>query len=452
VLGSIDKTGQDANSFGGSLQANEKAKVFGLGNNFVLGASYDRGRVDYQASSELGFFLPKYVVQGTGITLTGDGPDASEVTPRSLTTTNDYIGVYAVDTLDLTDSLSVTVGGRWNHARIEIKNTGDPALDALNGINTFERFNPSFGATYRLFSGLSLYGGYSEANRAPTASEIACSDPDNPCIIESALASDPPLQQVVSKTWEAGLRGETTSWTGKEHFDWSFGLFRATNENDIIQIADSQQGRGYFANAGETERQGIEASATYRASRWMAYTTYSYVDATFQSTNIIASENNPHVDTLCADLLGPSYKGEPDATCLTISPGNRMPGIPRHRFKAGFEYLITPKWAFGADMIAVSDQIFYGDEANLDRPLPSYARVNLHSSYNVTNNLQLYGLVENLFDQQYGIYGTYINTDLAQGAAAADPSLKGLTYDPNNARTITPAIPFAAYGGMRVKF
>jgi outer membrane receptor protein involved in Fe transport len=203
----------------------------------------------------------------------------------------------------------------------------------------------------------------------------------------------------------------------------------------------------------------VELSATYRARRWLGYASYSYVDATFRSTNIIASENNPKVTTECEDLLGSSYEGEEDATCLVISPGNRMPGVPRHRFKVGFDYLITPKWAFGADLIKVSDQIFYGDEGNQDAPLPGYTRVNLHSSYNVTDHVQLYGLVENLFDEQYGIYGTYFNTKLAQqagpgagGSGGPDPSLNGLQYDPNNARTITPAIPFAAYGGVRVKF
>jgi outer membrane receptor protein involved in Fe transport len=469
VLGSIDKTGQDANSYGVALQAAENARLFGMHNSFVVGSSYDHGNVKYQASSELGFFLPKYVVQGTGTTLSGDAdlvpgdPDkseefnASEVTPRSLTTLNDYVGIYAADTIDLTDSLSLTLGGRWNYARVEIQNTGAPSLDKLNGTNKFYRFNPSAGLTYKVAPGLSVYGGYSEANRAPTASEIACSDPENPCIIESALASDPPLKQVVSRTWETGLRGGGANWNGAEHFDWSFGLFRTANEDDIIQIADKQQGRGYFANAGDTLRQGIEASATYRAQRWMAYTSYAYVDATFQSSNIIASENNPQVTTECEDF---NIKADDDdAMCLEITPGNRMPGVPRHRFKAGLDYLITPDWLLGADLIAVSNQIFYGDEANLDKPLPGYARVNLHSSYNVTRNVQLYGLIENLFDEEYGIYGTYFNTKLAQeagpgknGKNGPDPSLNGLIYDKDNARTITPAIPFAAYGGIRVRF
>ena len=56
--------------------------------------------------------------------------------------------------------------------------------------------------------GLTLFGSYSEANRAPTAAELACADPEAPCLIESFLTADPPLQQVVNKTYELGLRGE----------------------------------------------------------------------------------------------------------------------------------------------------------------------------------------------------------------------------------------------------
>ncbi|MEI9899394.1 MAG: hypothetical protein WDN31_03840 [Hyphomicrobium sp.] len=70
----------------------------------------------------------------------------------------------------------------------------------------------------------------------------------------------------------------------------------------------------------------------------MAYASYSFVDATFQTQNIIAAENNPKADD-CDDLI-PGFEGEGDeeATCVEIRPGNRMPGVPRHRFKAGFDY------------------------------------------------------------------------------------------------------------------
>jgi outer membrane receptor protein involved in Fe transport len=469
VLGSIDKTGQNTDGWGVALQAADKADLFGHRNQFIIGTSYDRGHVAYQASSQLGGFLPRYVVDGTGPTLTGNGsfpecdddqPDvpcnASDVTPRSLTTTNDYVGVYALDAFDVTDRLTVTAGGRFNYASIQITNTGESSLDALNGTNQYSRFNPSAGFTYKINPDMSFYGGYSEANRAATASEIACSDPENPCIIESALASDPHLDQVVTKTWELGLRGTQNYWNGSR-IDWNVGWFRALNSDDIIQIADQQQGRGYFANAGDTLRQGVDASIQYRDQRLFAYASYSYVDATFQSTNVIPSENNPKVTTECSDF-GINAEDD-DELCMQIRPGDRLPGVPRHRFKAGFDYKLTPKWIFGADLIAASNQIFYGDEANLDRPLQGYTKVNLHTSYNITDNVQVYGLIENLFDNQYGIYGTYFNTELAQeagpgkgGSGGPDKSLKGLVYDPDNARTTTPAIPFAAYGGIKVRF
>ena len=41
--------------------------------------------------------------------------------------------------------------------------------DTLSGKHDFYRFNPMAGATYDLTPGLTLYGSYAEANRAPGA-------------------------------------------------------------------------------------------------------------------------------------------------------------------------------------------------------------------------------------------------------------------------------------------
>ena len=52
------------------------------------------------------------------------GPD--DFVPRDRSTTkNDYVGVYFSDTIDLTSRLALTVGGRYNYARIEIENHGE---------------------------------------------------------------------------------------------------------------------------------------------------------------------------------------------------------------------------------------------------------------------------------------------------------------------------------------
>ena len=87
-------------------------------------------------------------------------------------------------------------------------------------------------------------------------------------------------------------------------------------------------------NAGDTLRQGIELSATYETSKWNFYAGYAFQDATLDK---------------CDD---------PSGECAFLEAGDRLPGIPRHRFKAGFDYWLTSKWKFGADLVAASNSPF----------------------------------------------------------------------------------------------
>lgn len=432
-LGSLDQTSQNADSFGGSLQAVERAKLFDHNNQFLMGGSIDYGRVAYGARSSLGAIGPNFAISPLGIDLTG--PD--DISPRSLTTTNDYYGLYFTDTFDVNDRLSLTVGGRYNFAKVTLEDqTGEDPF--LNGSHTYQRFNPMGGATYQLSKGLTFYTSYAEANRAPTPAELACADPENPCIIESFLTGDPPLKQVVSRTGEVGFRGESLNALTNERINWSFGLFRTLNQDDIISVASPTSGRGFFQNAGDTLRQGIEASISYQSQRLFLYANYAFIDPTFQSSLELASPNNPSPDVVpCA--------GDPTENCINVRPGDTLPGVPRHRFKAGFDYWLTPKWKFGSDLIAASDQVFFGDESNLNKPLAGYAQVNLHTSYDITDHIQIYGLINNLFDNHYGTFGSYFDTEEGSEASLG-------TIDFTDARTIVPSMPFAAYGGMKFKF
>jgi iron complex outermembrane recepter protein len=382
--------------------------------------SYDHGRSNYTTSSELGTIGPKYVVDGAGIIVTGP----LDLAPRNLDSENTYWGLYFSNALDVTDRLTVTVGGRYNNATIELQdNTGN--FPGLNATNTYERFNPQAGLNYKLMRGLSIFGGYSESNRAPTPAELGCAEPDNPCLIESFLTDDPPLDQVVGRTAEVGLRGQGNYMGGQ--YTWGAGLFRTLAEDDILPVVDAGSGRIYFINAGDTLRQGVELSATYETRTWSVYGSYAFVDATLDSCN------------------------DPSGQCAFLEAGDSLPGIPRHRFKAGFEYWLTPKWKFGADLVAANKSPFFPNEvsedAGIDAQLPGYARVDLHTSYDITDNIQIYGLVKNLFDRRYALYGTYFEAD---EVSEVDQDLGGPGFtDP---RTVSPAMPFAAYGGVKVKF
>jgi outer membrane receptor protein involved in Fe transport len=420
-LGSIERLNTDSDSWGGVVEGQEKTPLFGRPNLLIAGVSYDHGRSNYTTSSELGTIQPKYVVEGSGILI--GGPE--DLARRDLDSENTYWGLYFSNALDITDRLTMTVGGRYNHATIKLHdNTGD--FDELNTTNKYERFNPMAGANYKLMPGLSVYGGYSESNRAPTPAELGCAEPENPCLIESFLTDDPPLDQVVGRTTEVGLRGQGIYNGGR--YTWGAGLFRTLAQDDILPVTNST-GRIFFVNAGETLRQGVELSTTYETSKWNFYANYAFVDATLD------------------DCSRPG----PDGECAFLESGDRLPGIPRHRFKAGVEYWMTSKWKVGADLVAASNSPFFpnevSDEEGLNAFLPGYARVDLHTSYDITDNIQIYGLVKNLFDRKYGLYGTYFELD---DVNEVNQDLG--TPEFTDARTISPAMPFAAYGGVKVKF
>jgi outer membrane receptor protein involved in Fe transport len=424
VLGQIDRTTTRSTTSGISLQATNSDQLFGHNNKFVLGATFDSSVTNFSASAELGTIGTNFVVGGSGIFL-GRSGDPVSLGPVSLRTTNQYSGLYALDTFDVTNAFSMTAGGRFNDARIALE---DQIGTALNGNSTYERFNPIIGGTYKIIPELSAYAGYSEANRAPTPLELGCADPARPCLIAAFLVSDPPLKQVVARTVEAGLRGTKDLNIGT--LGWKLGGFRTDNTDDILAIpSPALQGFGYFQNVGSTRRQGIEAEVTLKSRALQLYASYALVDARFLDSLQVGS-NSPFADA---------------SGNVQISPGNRIPAIPRNRVKAGVDYAVTDAFKVGGDAIFVSSQYLVGDESNQAQRLSSYAVFNLHASYQLNKTFQVYARADNVFDNRYATYGTFFDTGAVPnfangGAPFTDP------------RSLSPARPRAFFAGLKATF
>jgi iron complex outermembrane receptor protein len=434
ILGEIDRNWTSTNSFGGSGQLTSTNKVFDHDNHFVMGVSVDHGYTQFTATSELATMDPNTLFEnGTGVYI--NNPGAGGPATTSVHALNTYTGIYATDTFDVTSRLAVTAGGRFNVAQINLEDqTGvNPNLDSSN---QFQRFNPVIGATYKITPNFTAYAGYSEANRAPTPLELGCSDPAHPCLIDNFLISDPPLKQVVSHTIEAGLRGSFGNDAKTGRLTWGLGAFRTESTDDIINVSSSVvQNFGYFTNAGQTLRQGVEAKLDYRQDRWNAYANYTFVDATFQSAMTLQSPNNPA-----------SVKSGPNTGDIFVTPGDHIPGIPAHRFKAGVEYNVTDAWKVGADVNVVGSQYMIGDQSNQNPKVPPYAVLNLHTSYQLTPNVELFGVINNALNQHYYVAGSFFSLggfNTASGGTA-------LALD--DARGFVPGMPFAAYAGLRAKF
>jgi iron complex outermembrane receptor protein len=427
--GTVDRTRTDATTIGASLQAANNDELFGHRNNFIVGGSIDHGDVKFGASSSLGYIFPDLTVgPNPAIPSTGSIIHTAGnlgFSPVSLNARNTYYGLYVTDTYEITSRLAATAGARLNVAEIKLTDLLGNSPE-LNSSPTYTRVNPVTGLTYKLLPGVSVYGGYSESNRAPTPLELGCSNPLKPCLLENFLVSDPPLKQVVGHTYETGLRGEMAAGTGR--IDWKLGLFRTDSTDDIIGLSSSIQGRGFFANVEGTRRQGVEAGAEYHSKDWLLYASYSFIDATYRFTGDIASPNNPSSDA----------NGN-----VHVVPGDRIPGIPQHQFKAGADYLMTTEWRVGTDVAVVGSQFFVGDEANQNVKLPAYWVVNLHTSYQVTKDVQIFGIVNNLFNRKYAIYGTFFEPQGVQNA--------GLPIALTDRRAEVPGQPLSIYVGVRAK-
>jgi len=126
-----------------------------------------------------------------------------------------------------------------------------------------------------------------------------------------------------------------------------------------------------------------------------------------------------------------------------VTPGKKIPGLPQHQFKAGVDYLVTPKWKVGGDLVAVSDRYFVGDEANQNDKLPGFWVLNLHTSYQIDKTWQVFGLVNNVFNKKYFLHGTYFEP---QGVVNS-----GFPIALTDQRTEVPGQPLSIYVGLRAK-
>jgi iron complex outermembrane receptor protein len=430
-LGVINRTWTRSRTVGGTVQLENADKILEHPNKFIFGVSFDHGWTHFSASEEIGITNPLNLIVGpTGLIV--EEP-ASDVQSVKLTASNNYLGVYALDSLDVTDALTFTAGARYNFASIGLY---DLRGTELNGNSKFARANPMVGATYKITPEVIAYASYSEANRAPTPLELGCADPDRPCLIDSFLVSDPPLKQVVSHTIETGLRGNAAvaqylpgdiAALLPGRLNWSMGLFRTTNFDDILSVPSGVTGRGYFTNAGATQRQGVEASFRYRDERLSAFINYTLTDATFRSLTMLGSPNNP-----LAILAGQSS--------ILVTPGAHLTSVAKHRLKAGFDYFVTPEWRVGADVVYASGPWVRGDEINAFGTLSPYATVNLRSSYRIGKNMEVYGLIENVGNARPRSFGTFFNTT----------QIPFLAF--NNPRLIAIGAPIGFYGGVKIMF
>lgn len=403
--GLINRTQTSQQNYGLSGQLTWLGDLAGKRNQLVTGAGYDASRVRFKQSSQLGYLNPDRSI--TGVNSFGDGVRGGTVDGAPYDTRVDLSGriqtwsVFASDTLSIQDNLHLTLSGRYNTTSIRNRDQIHGADDSasLSGDHRFSRLNPAIGLTYSPTKTLNTYVGYSESSRAPTAIELGCANPDRPCKLPNAMAGDPPLNQVVTHTFEAGVRG-----TAAGNVQWNAGVFSAENQDDILFVADNQSGFGYFKNFGKTRRRGLELGLSGKLGKFNLGAQYTLLNATYQSAETVNGSSNSSNGTASAGAPGL------DGT-INIRPGDRIPLIPRQMLKLFADYAVSPALTLNGSMVAVSGALARGNENNGHQPdgtnylgqghSAGYAIFNLGGSYHMTPQLQLLAQVNNVFDTRY---------------------------------------------------
>ena len=387
------------------------------------GISLDGSRVRYEQLEQEARF------DATRGTIAGDEPAELSARVEGDTLT---MGAYATDTWALTPTTHLTGTLQLNRARV--RNQLDTVDDDTGELEqqpresfTYSSVNPALGLAHRLAEGLTVYGNATRNTRVPTAIELGCADPEEPCRLPVGLQSDPYLKPVRATSLEVGAR-----WRPAPEHRVELALFRTDNRDDILFSSVSTTSQlGYFRNFDRTRHQGLELSWAGRQGAWDGSASVSTLKATYESE-------------------GTLRQGERN---VLVQPGTRIAGLPRWGVKAGVDWRVAPQWSVGADAQWVDSRGVQGNEDDRledddDTPtslrIPGYALLHLRLAWQATEGVQLVARVQNALGREFESYG-------ALGSTVFDAAGR-FTGTEADALFVAPGSPRSLFVGLRLNY
>lgn len=401
------------NSWGGTAEYYRRWQLGEQKHHSSFGVDFYRGTTDFRSAVE---FAQLRADRSTTRSGRFDSEGATQ-----LDTLIQSAAVYWVDRFAASERSEVTLSLRYNSNDVETEDRSGEN-PALNGDHRFTGLNGGAGLRYTVSDSLDIYGNLNQSSRTPTPVELACSHPEAPCTLPNTFLADPPLDEVVARNLEFGLRHAATPMT-----EWSVNTFLNRVKDDIVfqTTGGVSSNEGFFSNASDTQRLGLSAQLETgsEALRWTLH--YSWLRATFEDNFMVSSPNHP----LAIDDRIP------------VRAGDRMPGLPTHNLSLTGDWRINSLLNWRWDAHYQSGVYLRGDEGNLDEKTDSSVVVNTTFNYQPSNALELYLSVSNLFDTEFESFGLYGEPD------EVIPSL-----DSGNNRFLSPNEPRGAWLGARYEW
>ncbi|WP_019370401.1 TonB-dependent siderophore receptor [Sphingomonas sp. HT-1] len=260
-------------------------------------------------------------------------------------------GAYLQDQISLTERLQIRLGGRYDHLLLQTDND----LTRVTSRRTRERFSPQAGIVYRLSDPLSLYASYGEGYRANVGTDAA------------GVIFEPETTRSI----EAGVK--LAAFGGR--LTGTVAVFEMHKRN---VLASDTNNPGFSVAIGKARSRGVEVDLTGKLPGEVELLlSYAYVDAEARSS-----------------VLDPNFS-------FQIRPGDRLINIPDHNLNVQLARDVTIaglKARFGGGVQYIGDR---AGETGTRFTLPAHTLARAFGEVALTERLQLFGTVSNLFDEHW---------------------------------------------------
>ncbi|WP_296480230.1 TonB-dependent siderophore receptor [Phenylobacterium sp.] len=260
-------------------------------------------------------------------------------------------GLYLQDQISLSDALQIRLGVRYDDFSLESVNRAT----GVSQSRSESRLSPQVGLVWTATPSLSLFAAYGEGFRSNIG----------------ATAKGEIFDPEVSRAFEAGLR--FTLLEG----DLSGTLAVFSMRKSQVLAADPAN-PGFSLPIGKAGSQGVEFDLNGRLPGGVeALLSYAYVEAEARS-----------------DVLDPNFS-------LQIRKGDRLINVPRHGLNAQLARDFTlgeTEVRLGAGVQHVGERL---GETATKFELPAYTLVRLFGAWRATERVEVFGEVQNLFDETY---------------------------------------------------
>lgn len=305
--------------------------------------------------------------------------------------TTETIGVYANDSISLTERLILNLGVRWDQYSVKGVNaaaTQSAGVWTTTGYTavperTWEFTNYQVGLVFKPTENSSLYASWATSSTPPT---LSAGDQNAAGGTGSGNLASVVLEPEDSESYEIGAKANVFG----DHLALSAAAFRTVRKNAAILVAPN-----VYEQAGEVEVKGVELGVSGSITpAWTVFGGYTYMDS---------------------ELVRGAY--------TSVNIGDPLANTPKNSASLFTTYRLLPKLTLGGG-VYYTDKSFGGNQGgagggNNRIYAPSWTRLDLFAAYDLTDRASLQLNLKNATDEDYIIRTNGVHhADVAAGRQA----------------------------------